>query len=136
MHGRFTPLSEEPQGGEELSTAVSELLPSVVLGGGVGVVVGAAVSVVVGVLTVRRVGRETAATVKITNATNERLERIEHILTSPDQAWYWTEQWQAGEAEADADRAAGRGTVHRTEGDFLAALDEIPAADSPSGAKH
>ena len=113
-----------------MSTAVFELVPSVILSGGVGAVVGAVVSLLI----LRRVGREAAAT--ITNATNERLDRIEHILTSPDQAWYWTEEWQRAEAEADADLAAGRGTVHRTEGDFLAALDQIPAADSPSAARY
>lgn len=116
----------------ELSTAIFELLPSVAVSGGVGAAVGALVSV----LALRRLGREAAATIKITNAMNERLERIEHILISPDQAWYWTEQWQRAEAEADADLAAGRGTVHRTEGDFLAALDQIPAADSPSTARN
>lgn len=110
-----------------MSTAVVELLPSVVLSGGVGGVVGALVSVLI----LLRRGRESATTA---NGTNERLDRIEHILTSPDQAWYWTEQWQRGEAEADADLGAGRGTVHRTESDFLAALDRMPAADSSSTA--
>ena len=42
----------------------------------------------------------------------------------PDQAWFWTPEWQAKEREADADQAAGR--VERFESDeaFLAALDE------------
>jgi hypothetical protein len=42
----------------------------------------------------------------------------------PDQAWFWTPEWQAKEREADADKAAGR--VERFESDeaFLAALDE------------
>lgn len=42
----------------------------------------------------------------------------------PDQAWFWTPEWQAGEREADADIAAGRGTRHHSDEDFLAALDE------------
>lgn len=33
--------------------------------------------------------------------------RVETIA-SPDQAWFWSEQWQAREAEADADIDAGR----------------------------
>lgn len=42
----------------------------------------------------------------------------------PDQAWFWTPEWQAGEREADADIAAGRGTRYRSDEEFLAALDE------------
>lgn len=61
-----------------------------------------------------------------------RLDRIEHILVAPDQAWFWTPEWQAGEGEADTDMAAGRSTVARSEEDFLAGLDQIPAADEPS----
>ena len=40
------------------------------------------------------------------------------------QAWYWTAAWQAGEAAASADIAAGRTTVHKSTADFLAALGE------------
>jgi hypothetical protein len=42
----------------------------------------------------------------------------------PDQAWFWTPEWQAKEREADADKAAGR--VERFESDeaFTAALEE------------
>lgn len=40
-----------------------------------------------------------------------------------DQAWFWTEQWQARVAEAEADRLAGNSTRYASEEDFLAALD-------------
>jgi hypothetical protein len=40
-------------------------------------------------------------------------------LVDPDQAWYWTEQWQAGEREADADIAAGRREIYEDADDFL-----------------
>ena len=42
----------------------------------------------------------------------------------PEQAWFWTGEWQRREREADEDLVAGR--VVRYEGDdqFLAALDE------------
>jgi hypothetical protein len=42
----------------------------------------------------------------------------------PDQAWFWTPEWQAKEQEADADKAAGR--VERFDSDeaFIAALEE------------
>jgi hypothetical protein len=41
-----------------------------------------------------------------------------------DQAWFWTPEWQAGEREADADIAAGRGTLYASDQEFLAALAE------------
>lgn len=41
-----------------------------------------------------------------------------------DQAWFWSPEWQARVAEAEADRVAGNTTVYGSEGEFLAALDE------------
>jgi AbrB family looped-hinge helix DNA binding protein len=38
------------------------------------------------------------------------------------QAWYWTEEWQAGEREADADLAAGRFETFESGEEFLEAL--------------
>ena len=32
----------------------------------------------------------------------------EALASAEDQAWFWTEEWQAGEREAEADLAAGR----------------------------
>ncbi len=43
----------------------------------------------------------------------------------PDQWWYWTEEWQKGEREADADLAAGRGTVYLSDEAFLKHLCEV-----------
>ena len=46
---------------------------------------------------------------------------------------YWTDEWQAGEREMDADVAAGRhGPVFSSGADFLAALREIAGLE-PSG---
>jgi hypothetical protein len=42
----------------------------------------------------------------------------------PEQAWYWTREWQAKEREADDDRTAGRVSHYATDEDFLKALDE------------
>lgn len=39
-----------------------------------------------------------------------------------DQAWFWTEAWQAGEREASAQIAAGEGEVYDDEDTFLASL--------------
>lgn len=38
------------------------------------------------------------------------------------QAWFWTPEWQAGEREADAELAAGRGEVFESGEEFLGAL--------------
>lgn len=40
-----------------------------------------------------------------------------------DQAWFWTPEWQARIAEAEADRIAGDSTVYASEDEFLAALN-------------
>lgn len=40
----------------------------------------------------------------------------------PTQAWFWTPEWQAGEREADEDKAAGRFTRHESDDDFLDSL--------------
>ena len=42
----------------------------------------------------------------------------------PEQAGFWTHEWQAKEREADDDLAAGRATRYETDDEFLAALDE------------
>jgi antitoxin PrlF len=42
----------------------------------------------------------------------------------PDQAWFWTPEWLAGELEAEADKAASRSEVFGSDEDFLAALTE------------
>lgn len=45
-------------------------------------------------------------------------------LVPRDQAWFHTPEWQAKEAEADADLAAGRYVRHLNDEGFLASLDE------------
>jgi hypothetical protein len=41
----------------------------------------------------------------------------------PDQAWFWTPEWQRGEQEAEADKAAGKSDRYSDQ-ELLAALDE------------
>ena len=63
-----------------------------------------------------------------------QLEFVEHddgrievrgVLPVPaDQAWFWTDRWQALEREVDADVAAGRVTVFDSADALLAALDD------------
>jgi antitoxin PrlF len=40
-----------------------------------------------------------------------------------DQAWFWTEEWQAGEREASLQLAGGAGTVYESADEFLDSLD-------------
>ena len=40
------------------------------------------------------------------------------------QAWFWTRAWQTGEAEAEADLAAGRSDVFESSEAFLGSLGE------------
>jgi hypothetical protein len=52
------------------------------------------------------------------------LEEISEGHIDPEQAWFWTHEWQAKEREADADRAAGRAVRYESDEELLAALDE------------
>jgi AbrB family looped-hinge helix DNA binding protein len=40
-----------------------------------------------------------------------------------EQAWFWTEQWQAGEREASRQAARGEGTIYESAKDFEDSLD-------------
>jgi antitoxin PrlF len=42
----------------------------------------------------------------------------------PDQAWFWTPEWQAGERQADEDYAVGRFTRYYSDEEFLASLEQ------------
>ena len=51
----------------------------------------------------------------------------------PDQWWYWTDEWQAGEREIDEDHAAGkRGPVFASGTEFLEALHEVQTSAATS----
>lgn len=43
-------------------------------------------------------------------------------LIDATQAWFWTAEWQAGEREADADRAAGRIETFESGDELIGAL--------------
>ena len=45
-------------------------------------------------------------------------------LVDATQAWFFTADWQAGEAATSADFEAGRTRVHKSTEDFLAALSD------------
>jgi hypothetical protein len=46
-----------------------------------------------------------------------RLRKID-----PDQAWFWTPEWQAGEREADAAKREARSTISYSAEEFLDSL--------------
>lgn len=52
------------------------------------------------------------------------------MATDPDQAWFWTEDWQAGERQADAEIAAGELAVYD---DMSALFAEADAATEAAG---
>jgi hypothetical protein len=58
------------------------------------------------------------------------LEEIAEGRIDPDQAWFWTRQWQEGEQEADAQAAAGEGTVFESTEEFVTHLKKTPPAQS------
>jgi hypothetical protein len=41
----------------------------------------------------------------------------------PEQAWFWTREWQAKEREADEDLSAGRQTTYGSDDELLGALE-------------
>jgi hypothetical protein len=48
----------------------------------------------------------------------------------PDQAWFWTPAWQAGEREADQQLADGQAVTHHSTEEFVAHLESAPADDA------
>ena len=58
----------------------------------------------------------------LVDITDGRIVLTPATLVARDQAWFWTPEWQAREAEADADLAAGRAVRHTSDTDFLASL--------------
>ena len=57
------------------------------------------------------------------------LLRPQKVIDS-SQAWFWTSNWQAGEREADADRAAERASTFASGDELLGALRQ---RSKPSG---
>jgi hypothetical protein len=50
----------------------------------------------------------------------------ETLAAADDQAWFWSEEWQAGEREAETDIGAGRVQVFDSMTDLLADLEQQP----------
>jgi bifunctional DNA-binding transcriptional regulator/antitoxin component of YhaV-PrlF toxin-antitoxin module len=65
------------------------------------------------------------AQVRLIERDDGTVELVPVIAVPADQAWFWTDRWQAMEREADADVAAGRTTVV----DGLEGLTDLFASD-------
>lgn len=63
------------------------------------------------------------AQIKLIEREDGRIELIPVVAVPADQAWFWTDRWQAMEREADADIAAGRVTVVEGADELIAHLD-------------
>ncbi len=63
------------------------------------------------------------AQIKLIERDDGRIELVPVVAVPADQAWFWTDRWQAMEREADADAAAGRATVVEGADELIAHLD-------------
>ncbi len=61
--------------------------------------------------------------VKLIEHEDGRVELVPVVAIPADQAWFWTERWQAMEREADADIVAGRATIVEGTDELIAHLD-------------
>ena len=73
-----------------------------------------------------RLGLDTpGAQLELTEREDGVLEVRPMLAIPADQAWFWSEHWQAGEAEVDEHVRAGQVTVSASAEDFLADLDAL-----------
>jgi bifunctional DNA-binding transcriptional regulator/antitoxin component of YhaV-PrlF toxin-antitoxin module len=61
--------------------------------------------------------------IKLIEHEDGRVELLPVVAVPADQAWFWTDRWQAMEREADADIAAGRNTIVEGADELIAHLD-------------
>ena len=66
------------------------------------------------------------AQVRLIERDDGRVELVPVVAIPADQAWFWTDRWQAMEREADADFAAGRVTAVDGVEELVALLDADP----------
>lgn len=70
------------------------------------------------------------AQVEILEREDGVLELRAHVAVPTDQAWFWTDEWQAGEHEVDEQVAAGQVITYESAEDFTAYLDDV--VDGPA----
>jgi hypothetical protein len=61
--------------------------------------------------------------VEYTRTIREGRSGIYVMVSTTDQAWFWTPAWQAGEAEASHEISEGQGRIFESSEDFLASFD-------------
>jgi hypothetical protein len=66
---------------------------------------------------------EPGAQVELIERDDGVLEIRPHVAIPVDQAWFWTEPWQAGEREASEDITKGRVRRYKSSRAFLKSLD-------------
>jgi hypothetical protein len=59
------------------------------------------------------------------------IKRTIEVETHPDQAWFWTEEWQARERSATAQIEAGQTTFYESGEELLAALRKMQETGEP-----
>jgi bifunctional DNA-binding transcriptional regulator/antitoxin component of YhaV-PrlF toxin-antitoxin module len=64
------------------------------------------------------------AQVRLVEREDGRVELVAVVAIPADQAWFWTDRWQAMEREADADIASGRVTPVEGIVELVELLDE------------
>jgi antitoxin PrlF len=47
------------------------------------------------------------------------------VMVDAEDSWFWTADWQAGERDASAELAAGKGEAYDSEAALMAALDDL-----------
>jgi len=68
---------------------------------------------------------EPGAQVEISERDDGVLELRAALPIAADQAWFWTERWQAREREVDEHVGQGEVTIHNGTDDFLAHLERL-----------
>lgn len=64
---------------------------------------------------------------KVIRRDDENHTVVVEIEIDPDQAWFWTPEWQAGEQKASEDIAAGRVERYYSDDELLAAFGDDDA---------
>ena len=68
---------------------------------------------------------EPGAQVEITEREDGVLELRPQVAVPASQAWFWTEEWQAGERDVDRDYADGKFTTFENAKEFVAHLEDL-----------
>ena len=71
---------------------------------------------------------EPGAQVEVIERDDGVIELHPHLPVPADQAWFWTDRWQAREREADLDVEAGELKTHDSADELLSHLDALTDA--------